>query len=94
MDGHIAIIAGLDDQNIYIAESLPRGVVITTHSLEYGGDNPIYYSSIHDYIMLMDSYYEAEGVYDQMWTQLPCNEMVPETEADQENDVATVGEPA
>lgn len=59
-DGHIAIILGLDDENIYIAESLPRGVVVSTYKLQDG----ICYSSLHDYIMLMDSEYGEEGVYD------------------------------
>ncbi len=59
-DGHIAIILGLDEENIYIAESLPRGVVVSTYKLQDG----ICYSYLHDYIMLMGEEYGEEGVYD------------------------------
>ena len=59
-DGHIAIILGYDETNIYIAESLPRGVVVSTYKLHNG----VCYSSLHDYIMLMDDEYGEEGVYE------------------------------
>jgi len=63
-DGHIAIIAGMDDTYIYIAESLGRGVGITKVRIE----NNLIWSATYDYIMLMDTYYGgAQGVYEEMW---------------------------
>lgn len=61
-DGHIAIIAGLDDKNIYIAESLVGGVVIK----EFAKDGYQLYS-LYSFINTMDDVYEKEGVYTDMW---------------------------
>lgn len=52
-DGHIAIIIGFDDENIYIAESLGRGVRVSV--LERYVE--VVYAPDYDYVMLMDSVY-------------------------------------
>ena len=64
LDGHIAIIVGIDDYNFYIAESLPTtgGVAITTVSK----DRLAY--SMYKYVMLMDGVYNGDGNnYTVMW---------------------------
>ncbi len=61
-DGHIALIAGLDEENIYIAESLVGGVVIKSFS-KYGTELYKLYSFINN----MDEYYKSEGNYTNMW---------------------------
>lgn len=62
-NGHIAIIAGIDDNNYYIAESLDTtgGVVITTVSKDK------LTSSIYKHIILMDGVYNGDGNYSVMW---------------------------
>ena len=61
-DGHIALIAGLDENNIYIAESLVGGVVIKEFS-KYGTELYKLYSFINN----MDELYKEEGIYTNMW---------------------------
>lgn len=61
-DGHIALITGLDDENIYIAESLVGGVVIKSFS-KYGTE--LY--NLYGFINNMDEYYKEEGNYTNMW---------------------------
>lgn len=61
-DGHIAIIAGLDEENIYIAESLVGGVVIKEFA-----KNGYQLYSLYGFINTMDEVYEKEGVYTNMW---------------------------
>ena len=63
-DGHIALIAGLDDENIYIAESLDKGVRIATYS--YKNKYSKLYKS-YQYINNMDSVYKSDGIYTDMW---------------------------
>ena len=63
-DGHIALIAGLDDENIYIAESLSKGVRIASFS--YKKRNSGLYSS-YQYINNMDDVYKSDGIYTDMW---------------------------
>ena len=62
--GHIAIIAGEDAKNYYVAESLwtsPNvGVVMAQYSKEQ-----IY--KTYYYVMLMDSYYKQDGKLTKMW---------------------------
>lgn len=62
-NGHIAIIAGIDETNFYIAESLNTtdGVVITV----VNKDKLI--NSMYKYIVLMDNYYKEDGLYTNMW---------------------------
>ena len=65
LEGHAAILAGWDDNNYYIAESLngTGGVVMTTvpkHKLESR-------NSIYTFVVLMDEVYKNDGNYTQMW---------------------------
>ena len=62
-DGHIAIIVGLDENNIYIAESLAAGVNVETFE-RYRG---VVDSNLYGYIMLMDSVYNEDGKLTTMW---------------------------
>ena len=60
--GHIGIIIGIDEDSIYVAESLQNfgGVVARKYS-KY---------SIHqtfDHVVLMDDFYKKEGIYSNMW---------------------------
>lgn len=63
LDGHIAIIIGIDDTNYYIGEALPNtgGVAITTVRKDK------LTSSIYKYVMLMDNVYNGNGNYTVMW---------------------------
>ncbi len=61
-DGHAAIIAGLDEEHIYIAESLLNGVVIETFRKD---SNELY--TLYSYINTMDEVYLEEGNYTDMW---------------------------
>lgn len=63
-DGHIAMIAGMDDENIYIAESLLKGVVIEKFS--YKNKNSKLYK-LYSYISTLDGFYESDGNYEDMW---------------------------
>ena len=65
LSGHAAILAGWDDENYYIAESLNTtgGVVMTTvpkYDLEHR-------RSIYTFVVLMDDVYKEDGNYTQMW---------------------------
>ena len=64
LNGHMAILAGWDDSNYYIAESLNNtgGVVITTVA-----KNKLVHNSIYKYIILMDEVYKNDGNYTNMW---------------------------
>ena len=64
LNGHMAILAGWDDTNYYIAESLNTtgGVVMTVVR-----KNKLVNNSIYDYIILMDSVYKEDGNYSNMW---------------------------
>lgn len=63
-NGHMAILAGWDDNNYYIAESLntTAGVVMTTVSRKN-----LVHNSIYEYIILMDDVYKEDGNYTNMW---------------------------
>ena len=63
-NGHMAIIAGWDSKNYYIAESLDttKGVVMTTVP-----KNKLVKNSIYKYIILMDSVYKEDGNLTTMW---------------------------
>ncbi len=60
--GHIAIIVGVDDTNLYVAESLPEygGVVIKTYNKKTVNKN-------FDFITYMDTLYDGDGLYTAMW---------------------------
>ncbi len=63
-NGHAALIIGIDDKNIYTAESLGAGLRAKTYD-RYEG---ITYSAIVDYIIEMDNIYpNGEGNYENMW---------------------------
>ncbi|HQC83752.1 MAG TPA: hypothetical protein PLB45_02630 [Bacilli bacterium] len=60
--GHIAMIIGIDDNNYYVAESLPylggvRGMIYPKDKV----------NETFDYIVLMDSFYKEDGNYTVMW---------------------------
>ncbi len=59
---HAAIIVGLEDNKIYIAESLEKGVVIETFTFEKCVQNKWY-----DFIVLMDKLYQEDGNLTDMW---------------------------
>ena len=63
-NGHMAIIAGWDENNYYIAESLDttKGVVMTSVPREKLVSN-----SIYKYIILMDDVYKEKGNLTEMW---------------------------
>ncbi len=60
--GHIGIIIGIDNDTYYVAETLDayEGLTIREYKKER-------MSSVWDYVMLMDSVYEKEGNYTNMW---------------------------
>ena len=62
-DGHVALIIGLDDTNIYIAESLPSTVRVVTLT-KYDG---LIKSTNFTYIILMDDVYKNDGNLTEMW---------------------------
>lgn len=62
-DGHVAIIIGLDETNIYIAESLPSTVRVVTLT-KYDG---LIQSTNFTYIILMDDIYKDDGNLSEMW---------------------------
>lgn len=64
LDGHMAILAGWDNENYYIAESLNTtgGVVMTTVAKSRLVNN-----SIYRYIILMDGVYKSDGNLTNMW---------------------------
>ena len=61
--GHIAIIIGIDDNNYYVAESLPYlgGVIAKKYSKKT-------INNTFDHVVLMDEYYKKEGNYTKMWS--------------------------
>lgn len=63
-DGHTAMIAGKDDEYIYIAESLLKGVVIEKFS--YKDRNSKLYK-LYGYINTLDKVYKSDGEYSNMW---------------------------
>lgn len=62
-DGHIAMIVGMTDEYIYIAESSGPGVRVVELSWYYG----VFNFGKYDYVMLMDSVYEDDGNLTNIW---------------------------
>lgn len=63
-NGHAALIIGIDEKNIYTAESLGKGLRAKTYE-RYEG---IVYTTILDYVIEMDDIYpNGEGNYEIMW---------------------------
>lgn len=62
MSGHIAIVIGIDENNIYVAESLPRfrGVVANTYSKTK-------INKTFSHVVLMDRVYQNDGNLTYMW---------------------------
>lgn len=60
--GHIAIVAGIDDENVYVAESLWTfgGPVINTYKKDKLDDKFVQ-------AVLLDDYYKKDGLYTNMW---------------------------
>ncbi len=72
-DGHIALIVGLDDENVYVAESLGNGIVIAVH----GRYDDVLTCGDYSYVMLLDEVYakhNGTGDLTDMWTDYPENE--------------------
>ncbi len=63
-NGHVAVIIGLDENNIYIAESLPGNVKVVTLN-KYG--NFLTRKDLFTHVIFMDSVYKNEGNYTNMW---------------------------
>ena len=63
-DGHTALIAGIDEEYIYIAESLLKGVRIEKFS--YKDKNSKLYR-LYGYINKLDNIYNSDGLYENMW---------------------------
>lgn len=64
LNAHMAILAGIDEENYYIAESLNTtgGVAMTTVN-----KNKLINNSIYKYIILMDDVYKDDGNLTNMW---------------------------
>lgn len=60
--GHIAIIAGIDSENAYVAESLWTygGVVVNTYKLDELDEEFVQ-------VTLMDKVYKKDGKYTNIW---------------------------
>ena len=63
-NGHVALIGGKDDENIYISESLLYGVRTVTYS--YKNKRSKLYTN-YEYIGKLDDRYVADGDYTDMW---------------------------
>ena len=60
--GHISIIAGIDENNFYVAESLNtfRGLVLKTYPKKS-------VNKTFTHVVLMDDYYKEDGNLTYMW---------------------------
>ena len=63
-NGHAAIIAGMDNDHVYIAESLVHNVGVTMLTYTY---EELAASTKFTYIALMDKVYKIDGNYDNVW---------------------------
>ncbi len=65
LDGHAALLAGWDDTNYYIAESLnTTGGVVMTVVPKAKLENR---NSIYTFVVLMDDYYKKDGNLTNYW---------------------------
>ncbi len=65
-DGHIAVIIGLDEEKIYIAESFRKGLTV---NVQYRQDGVVNHED-YSYVLLMDEVYEqfnGQGIVTDMW---------------------------
>ncbi len=65
-DGHMAIILGMTDDEIWIAESLFTNVRVTHFTRGY----PVIGSGLYTYVVPMDDIYDGDGNFTEMWTEL------------------------
>ncbi|MCL1830468.1 MAG: Ig-like domain-containing protein [Oscillospiraceae bacterium] len=66
IDGHIAIISGLDDTHIWISESYYRGVNTVCFTINRG----VMDCQEYDFVIKMDHmYYAGEGTYTDTWVE-------------------------
>ncbi|MDO4566340.1 MAG: Ig-like domain-containing protein [Oscillospiraceae bacterium] len=65
-DGHMAIIMGMTDEEIWIAESLFTNVRVTHFTRGPAVRN----SGLYTYVVPMDEVYESDGNVTEMWTEL------------------------
>ena len=71
IDGHIAIICGLDDTNIWISESYYRGVNTVCFTINRG----IMDCKEYDFLIKMDHmYYAGQGTYTDTWVKKDVEE--------------------
>lgn len=64
--GHIGIVIGVEDDNIWIADTLITGLKVTKYERNVESFNQLGENSFK-YFMLMDSEYQDDGNYTQMW---------------------------
>jgi hypothetical protein len=64
-DGHIAIIAAMDDNNIYVTESLQNGVIIDEYN--YSSPSSRFYTRYSHIIDMSGNYYNGDGNLKNMW---------------------------
>ena len=63
-DGHIAVIAAMDDNDIYVAESLENGVIVDGYN--YSNRYSRFYSR-YQHIIDISSNYDGDGNLKNMW---------------------------
>ena len=64
-DGHIAIIAAMDENNIYVTESLENGVIIDEYN--YSSPYSRFYGRYQHIIDMSGNYYNGDGNLKNMW---------------------------
>lgn len=62
--GHVAIVVGIDDNNVYIAEELYYSQGLTVLSFTY---QELVNTDLFTHLVLMDDAYKADGNYKNMW---------------------------
>ena len=65
-NGHVALISGKDDENLYISESLLKGVRTVVYSYK-NKNSRLYYN--YSYIGTMEDRYTSDGDYTNMWIE-------------------------
>lgn len=63
LEGHIAMIIGFDDENVYVAESWESSLHVDVYE-RYSG---LVYNSLFTHVVLMDSYYGTDGELTDYW---------------------------
>ena len=65
-DGHIAIIIGMTDDEIWIGESLFTSVRVT----HFKRNSSVRGSGLYTYVIPMEDVYDSDGNFTEMWTEL------------------------